>query len=257
MKLFFRILSLLFKTLFFFLTFGLLIIAIFYPSLLGDLIMWLELIVNTLGRGNWMLSFLLGFVESVPLLGAPIPWQTALFVIGGFVAQTYFWQMIVVVAISMILGDIVGYLIGKYRWEGFIDSFGQYFGVGKTEVRYIGRALDKYGPWAIVLSKWNGYARGIIPFVAGTTKMKRGVFMLFNIIGSIFYAIVLISLAKLFVGSYELVLPYIRWIVLGLFVIVGGYFWFFKRDSLKRYLRDKEKELEEAEAVLKEVEHKL
>lgn len=81
--------------------------------------------------------------------------------------------------------------------------------------------------------------------------------MLFNIMGSVIYATVLIALAKIFVGYYQEVIPYIRWIMLGLLLLVGLYLWFFKRDSLKRYVRDKEKELEEAEAVLKEVEKKI
>ncbi len=257
MKLFLRILQLGLRVFFFLLSFGLIAIALFYPSLIGDFIAWLERVVDTLWWINWPLIFLLGFIESVPLLGAPIPGQTALFVIGWFVAQAHLWEMILLVSAAMTLGDVVGYLIGKHKGDGFIDAFGQYFGIGKTEVRYIGRALDKYGPWAIVLSKWNGYTRGIIPFVAGTARMRRGIFMLFNVMWSVIYASVLIILAKLFVWSYEFVLPYIRWIVLGLFALVWLYFWFFKRDSLKRYIRDKEKELEEAEEILKEVEHKL
>ncbi|MBP6909980.1 hypothetical protein KBC03_00015 [Patescibacteria group bacterium] len=108
-----------------------------------------------------------------------------------------------------------------------------------------------------MLSKWNGYARGIIPFVAGTSKMRWTTFMLFNFIGSVFYSVALITLAKLFVGYYEVVIPYIRRIMIGLLLLVGVYVRFFKRDSLKRYLRDKEKELEEADAVLKEVEKKI
>ncbi len=87
--------------------------------------------------------------------------------------------------------------------------------------------------------------------------MGWGRFMLFNFIGSAVYAIILITLAKIFVGYYEIIIPYIRWIMLGILLIAGLYMWFFKRDSLKRYIRAKEKELEEAENVLTEVEHKL
>lgn len=105
-----------------------------------------------------------------------------MFVIGGFVAQTYRLTLIAVVAVAIIVGDIVGYAIGKYVGDSFIDQFGKYFGVGKTEVHYMGRALNKYGARAIVLSKWNGYVRGIIPFIAGTSKMNRGTFMVFNVL---------------------------------------------------------------------------
>ncbi len=67
--------------------------------------------------------------------------------------------MVAVVTVSIICGDVVGYWLGKNQGEVFIEKYGKYFGVGKTEVRYIGRALDKYGARAIVISKRNGYAR--------------------------------------------------------------------------------------------------
>lgn len=51
----------------------------------------------------------------------------------------------------------------------------------------------------MVLSKRNGYARGIIPFIAGTSKMKRGTFILFNVLGSLVYASLLLTLARIFV----------------------------------------------------------
>ena len=56
------------KALFFSLSFGLIAIAIFWPSLLKDGIERLQSVVNTLGRWNRPLSFGLGFIESVPLL---------------------------------------------------------------------------------------------------------------------------------------------------------------------------------------------
>lgn len=161
--------------------------------------------------------------------------------------------MIVVVSVSVIVGDIVGYLLGKYQGGKFIDRFGKYFGVGRTEVNYMGRGLEKYGARAIVLSKRNGYARGIVPFIAGTSRMKPAKFMVFNIFGSVLYASVLITLARVFVGYYQEIIPYIRRIMLGILLVFGLYLRFFKRESLKRYIRDKEEELEEAEDLLKQM----
>lgn len=257
MQLFLRIGRIIIKIIFFCLSFGLVAVAIFYPSLLKEFIHWLQWVVHLIGRWNRPLAFGLWFVESVPLLGMSIPGQNALFVIGWFVAQHHWISLILMVSVAVIAGDIVGYLLGKHQWEKFIEKYGRYFGIGKTEVHYIGRALDKYGARAIVISKWNGYARGIIPFVAGVTKMKWGKFMMFNVGWSVLYAAVLISLARIFVGYYQVIIPYIRWIMIGLLIVVWLYMWFFQRDSLKRYMKAKEKEIEEADLVLKEVEQKL
>lgn len=115
MSLFLRIVRVILRWFFFALSFGLIAVAIFYPSLLKDFILRLKGVVDIIGRWNWPLAFGLGFIESVPLLGMPIPGQNALFVIGGFVAQDHWFWLIVTVAISIMIGDIVGYLIGKYQ----------------------------------------------------------------------------------------------------------------------------------------------
>lgn len=137
MNLFLRAVRLFLRVFFFILSFGLIAVAMFYPSLLKHFIEWLQHVVNTLGFRNRPLAFGLGFIESIPLLGMSIPGQNALFVIGGFVAQTYRITMIVVVSVAIIAGDILGYLIGRHMGDSFIEQFGKYFGVGKTEVRYM------------------------------------------------------------------------------------------------------------------------
>lgn len=73
MKILLDALRILVKALFFSLSFGLVAIAIFWPSLLKDGIERLQSVVNTLGRWNRPLSFGLGFIESVPLLGMSVP----------------------------------------------------------------------------------------------------------------------------------------------------------------------------------------
>ncbi len=115
MHIFVRIIRLILKIVFFTLSFGLIAIAIFYPSLLKEFIQWLQGVVHLIGRWNYPLSFGLGFIESVPLLGMTVPGQNALFVIGGFVAQQHWGVLICIVATAIILGDVVGYVLGKYQ----------------------------------------------------------------------------------------------------------------------------------------------
>lgn len=44
-----------------------------------------------------------------------IPGQNALFVIGGFVAQDHWFSLTALVAVAIMLGDVVGYLLGIYK----------------------------------------------------------------------------------------------------------------------------------------------
>lgn len=47
-----------------------------------------------------------------------------------------------------------------------------------------------------------------------------------------------------FIDQYESILDNLGKIMLGILVIVFGYFWFYKKETLKQYIRDKQNEIE-------------
>ncbi len=75
------------------------------------------------------------------------------------------------------------------------------------------------------MSKWNAYTRGFLPFIAGALRMPFREFMLYNMLGSAVFGGVLVFLAKMFIGHYREVVPYIRWIGLGMIVAMGVWYW--------------------------------
>ncbi len=82
----------------------------------------------------------------------------------------------------------------------------------------------EHAHWALFASKWNSYTRWMLPFIAWSSHMKFRDFMIYNILGSIVYGIVIVVLSSLFIGNYEKVIPYVRWI--GLWVITIVAIWY-------------------------------
>lgn len=101
--------------------------------------------------------------------------------------------------------------MGAWKGKSFIEQYGNRFGIGKTEVKYIEKGIHHYGAWAIIVGKFHGMSRAFIPFIAGMSKMKQWDFMLYNILGSTIWAITIVSLGILFVTYYQVALDYIRW----------------------------------------------
>lgn len=75
--------------------------------------------------------------------------------------------------------------------------------------------------------------------------MQEGNFWSYNIIGSIIWAVSVNLLGIFFIDQYETILDHLGQIML---VVLGGvfaYFFFFKKETLKQYMRDKQREIEE------------
>lgn len=143
------------------------------------------------------------------------------------------------------LGNYLGYWIGKWYGIEIIDKYGDYFGLGRTETKILHRQLEKNGFWYIVLGKFHNFTRAFIPFIAGSSGMSEKNFWIYNMIGSIFWACSINLLGILFIDNYEVILDNFGKVSLAILLLVVGYLFLFKREGLKRYMRDKELEIRE------------
>lgn len=75
--------------------------------------------------------------------------------------------------------------------------------------------------------------------------MKEQKFWIYNTIGSIVWAVSINLLGIFFIDRYETILDNLGKITLVILGFVFAYFYFFKRDSLKNYMRDKQMEIED------------
>ena len=77
--------------------------------------------------------------------------------------------------------------------------------------------------------------------------MREDKFWLYNMVGSIIWAISINFLGIYFIDNYETILDNLWKIMLGILVGVFLYFYFFKRELLKQYMKEKEEEILEKE----------
>lgn len=132
--------------------------------------------------------FAIVFIESGLLVGFFLPGDSLLFTAGFLASQDLLpivWLVIGVV-IMAILGDQVGYLLGKrYGRKLFSKPDSRFF---KQE--YLHQAENfskKYGPIAIVLARFTPVVRTFAPVVAGVGNMNYATFVSYNIIGGVLW----------------------------------------------------------------------
>jgi membrane-associated protein len=146
---------------------------------------------------------LLSFGEAAFFLGFVVPGETAV-LLGGFLAsrgQLDIVTLIVIVVISAILGDTVGYEVGKH-----LGSRVLHLGMFRSHHARLESAqgmLRRRGGPAVFLGRWTAFFRAVMPGLAGLSRMPYRVFLVWNVIGGVAWGVTF-SLVGYFAGaSYE------------------------------------------------------
>ncbi len=142
-------------------------------------------IIQTLG---YLGVFGVIFAESGLLVGFMLPGDTLLFSAGLLAASGHFnlWVLIIGTSIAAILGDSVGYWIGKKAGPSLFRREESLF----FKQEYLEKAKDffaKHGVKTIVLARYVPIVRTFAPVVAGAAHMRYRTFLVFNIIGGVLW----------------------------------------------------------------------
>jgi membrane-associated protein len=148
---------------------------------------------------GYPLLFLLVMGESS---GVPIPGETALITAAVLASRGKLqieW-VIAVAAIAAIVGDNIGYLIGRKGGRWLLERPGR-FHRQRLEVLRTGEPFFKrHGPKAVYLGRFVLGLRVWASWLAGATRMHWRSFLLWNALGGISWAIA-IGLLAYFLGS--------------------------------------------------------
>jgi membrane protein DedA with SNARE-associated domain len=149
--------------------------------------------------------FCLVFAEDAIFVGFVIPGETAA-VLGGVVAsrgEVQLGSMMALVVLAAIIGDSVGYEVGKHLGTRLVKT--------KVLARYSRKVenaqefLRRKGGSAVFLGRFTAFLRAVMPALAGTSRMPYGRFLAYNAAGGIVWGIGFVLLGFLAGNSYEAV----------------------------------------------------
>lgn len=157
-------------------------------------------VTNILQTGGLLVLFLIIFAESGMMVGFFFPGDTLLFSAGILAAagKLSLPEVLIVIAAAAILGDNVGYLIGKHLGPKLFKKDSLVF-----RHDYIMRAekfYEKHGSKTMLVAHFVPIVRTFAPVTAGAGKMNHKQFIVFDAIGCIAWTLALVLLGY-FVGS--------------------------------------------------------
>jgi len=163
------------------------------------------------------------FAESGLLIGFFLPGDTLLFSAGLLASQGLFplWLLILATVIAAIVGDNVGYSIGRRTGHRiFKKEDGILF--HKDHLIRAEKFYQQHGGKTVTLARFVPVVRTFAPMVAGIGKMPRKQFMLYNVAGAILWGAG-VTLLGYWLGSKIPGLDkYIEYVLLGVVVLSLG-----------------------------------
>ncbi|MDX2530364.1 DedA family protein [Streptomyces europaeiscabiei] len=139
--------------------------------------------------GIWGL-LLIVFAESGLLIGFFLPGDSLLFTAGMLIATDVLdfplWAAIVLICVSAIVGDQVGYMFGKKVGPAlFKRPDSRLF--KQENVTKAHEFFEKHGPKSLVLARFVPIVRTFTPIIAGVSGMRYRTFLIFNVVGGILW----------------------------------------------------------------------
>jgi undecaprenyl-diphosphatase len=136
--------------------------------------------------GLWALFFLVAAESS----GIPVPGETAL--IGAAVLSSQgtmvIWEVLVVAAIAAIIGDNIGYWIGRKGGRALLLRWSITRSTAERLLPPGERFFLRHGPKTVFLARFIAGLRVVAAWIAGITHMHWATFLRWNALGGIAWA---------------------------------------------------------------------
>ncbi|HET9718784.1 MAG TPA: DedA family protein, partial [Solirubrobacteraceae bacterium] len=148
------------------------------------------------------LGYLLPAIIGLESMGVPSPGETALVLAAVLASQgkLQIWLVILIGVASAIVGDNIGYLLGRHFGRDVLEAPGPFH---KRRVQVIGagdRFFERHGPKAVFFARWIALIRFAAAWLAGINGMRYRQFFFWNAIGGITWGVTY-GLVGYFAGS--------------------------------------------------------
>ena len=137
---------------------------------------------------GYLVVFLLVMLESI---GLPVPGETALIAAALYAGSTHkleIWAIVAVAAAGAIIGDNIGFSIGRYGGSKFLLRHGHRIGLHEGRLKIGIWLFRRHGGKVVFWGRFVSILRTWAAFLAGANHMEWRRFLVFNAAGGIVWA---------------------------------------------------------------------
>jgi len=148
----------------------------------------LDVLRNALNTLGYPAVALFVMIESS---GIPFPGETMLLFASFYAAVDHQLQIPLVIAcaaLGAIVGDNIGYTVGRTGGHAFLVRFGRYLFLKPAHLERAERFFLKHGDKTVFFGRFIAVLRAWAAFLAGVNRMRWSTFLIYNAAGGIIWA---------------------------------------------------------------------
>jgi membrane protein DedA with SNARE-associated domain len=193
-----------------------------------------------LGLPGWLVLVIAGaavFAEDALFVGFVLPGETIALLAGAAakIGHASLPWVLVVVIVAAVVGDTIGYEVGRVLGPRVLDL--RILARRRDRLEQARAFLARRGGSAVFLGRWVAFFRAVMPFLAGSARMRYPVFLGFNAAGGIAWGATVVLLGYVAGASYarvEKAFGRDAAFAVAAVVVVGLVVW-----RLRKHLRDR------------------
>jgi membrane protein DedA with SNARE-associated domain len=183
------------------------------------------------------------FFVMIESIGVPFPGETMLLLASFYSGIDSRLQIPIVIAcaaLGAILGDNIGYSVGRKGGRPFVERFGRYIFVKPKHLARAEQFFAQHGGQTVFFGRFTTLLRIWAAFLAGVNQMHWHTFLLYNAAGGILWAIIYGTLGYIAgrffqnnFGQVEHIARTVGWvsggIIVAVVIVIAIFLWLRRR----------------------------
>jgi len=201
-----------------------------------DILQYLLDLVARLGSWSYLIIFAAAALECAAFAGLLVPGES-LVLASGFFAHLGILDLasvMVAAGLGAVAGDNIGYFLGSRLGREWLLRRGSLFGLRKRGLARVEQFFQRQGPKAVFFGRFVGFARALVPFVAGASEMPYRKFVVYDGVGAVIWTIGFVTLGYVVGASWQMAEQWISrsgLVVAGIVLVAVTVVWFRRRRS--------------------------
>jgi membrane protein DedA with SNARE-associated domain len=186
--------------------------------------------------GGYWIAFFAAFLETTIGIGLFLPGSTIILILGALSARGSVdtGDLLWFAVLGAILGDNINYYLGRRYGARWLEK-GFWF-LRSNHIEKARDFMDAHGAKSVFLGRFVPSVKEVVPFIAGSVKMNKRTFMLWNVLGAVGWGFQWVLAGYIFAQSLNLAELWLS--RAGLFftflILLGVILYFFKWLIIKK-----------------------
>lgn len=156
---------------------------------------------------GYYLLFVVLMLENTIALGLVVPGETVLLVASFLAAQgdLSLSKVILSASAGALVGNNIGYFLGRQGGRPLIDRFGKYFFISRERLEAAEQYFEKYGHQAVFVGRFAAGIRVFVAALAGASHMRYSKFFIYTLASVLLWTAGVATVGYLFGQNLKLI----------------------------------------------------